>query len=122
MVNVVLVAVLEDGGLGELAIVGALILMSGLTRLVTLLQDVGSSCKVCLMIFFILQFFVDCWFPPSVVWQGFEVKDSLWVAQFVLGYPPLVEVQELMVLLLFQGHAEGVLPFLCRRLVSLSRT
>ena len=50
MVNVVLVAVLEDGGLGELTIVGALILMSGLTRLATLLQDSGSSCEVCLMI------------------------------------------------------------------------
>ena len=37
VVNVVLVAVLDDGGLGELTIVGALILMSGLTRLETLL-------------------------------------------------------------------------------------
>ena len=33
MVNVVLVAVLDDGGLGELTIVGALVLMSGLMRL-----------------------------------------------------------------------------------------
>ena len=33
----VLVAVLDDGGLGELAIVGALILMSGLECLVTVL-------------------------------------------------------------------------------------
>ena len=52
MVDVVLVAVLDDGGLGELTIVGALILMSGLTRLATLLQDAGSSCEVCLMVFF----------------------------------------------------------------------
>ena len=37
MVNVVLLAVLEDGGLGELKIVGALISMSGLTGLATLL-------------------------------------------------------------------------------------
>ena len=51
MVDVVLVAVLEDGGLGELMIVGALILMSGLTRLATLLQDASSSCEVCLMVF-----------------------------------------------------------------------
>ena len=36
MVNVVLVAVLDDGGLGELAIVWALILMIGLARLATL--------------------------------------------------------------------------------------
>ena len=33
MVDVVLVGVLEDGGLEELTIVGALILMSGLTPL-----------------------------------------------------------------------------------------
>ena len=52
MVDVVLVAVLEDGDLGKLTIVGALILISGLTRLATLLQDAGSSCEVCLMIFF----------------------------------------------------------------------
>ena len=52
MVDVVLVAVLEDDGLGKLTIVGALILMSGLTRLTTLLQDSGSSCEVCLMVFF----------------------------------------------------------------------
>ena len=50
MVNVVLVAVLEDGGLGELTIVRSLSLMSGLTCLATLLQDDGSSCEVCLMI------------------------------------------------------------------------
>ena len=37
MVDVVLLAVLDDGSLGELTIVGALILMSGLTRLATLL-------------------------------------------------------------------------------------
>ena len=37
VVDVVLVAVLDDGSLGELTIVGALILMSGLTRLATLL-------------------------------------------------------------------------------------
>ena len=37
VVDVVLVVVLDDVGLGELTIVGALILMSGLTRLATLL-------------------------------------------------------------------------------------
>ena len=52
MVNVVLVAVLEDGCLVYLTIVGALILMSGLTHLGTLLQDAGSSFEVCLMVFF----------------------------------------------------------------------
>ena len=52
VVDVVLLAVLEDGGFGELTIVGALILMSFLTCLATLFQDDGSSCEVCLMIFF----------------------------------------------------------------------
>ena len=52
MVDVVLVAVLEDGGLVELKIFGALILMGCLTRLATLLYDAGSSCEVCLMVFF----------------------------------------------------------------------
>ena len=33
----VLVAVLDDGGLGELTVVGALMLMGGLARLVTVL-------------------------------------------------------------------------------------
>ena len=37
VIDVVLVAVLDDGGLGKLKIVGALILISGLTRLETLL-------------------------------------------------------------------------------------
>ena len=37
MVDVVLGAVLDDGDLGDLTIVGALILMSGLERLVTVL-------------------------------------------------------------------------------------
>ena len=37
MVDVVLVAILDDGGLGELTIVVALILMSGLTHSATLL-------------------------------------------------------------------------------------
>ena len=36
VVGVVLLAVLDDGGLGELMIVGALILMTSLTRLATL--------------------------------------------------------------------------------------
>ena len=30
-----------------------------------------------------------------MIWQEFEEKDSLLVAQFVLGYPPSVEVQGL---------------------------
>ena len=37
VVYVVLVVVLDDGGLGELTIVGASMLMSGLTRLAELL-------------------------------------------------------------------------------------
>ena len=53
-----LVAVLEDGGLGELTIVGAPILMSGLTCLATLLQDASSFCEVCLMIFFYFAIFL----------------------------------------------------------------
>ena len=36
VVYVVLLTFLDDGGLGELTIVGALILMSGLTHLATL--------------------------------------------------------------------------------------
>ena len=57
-----------------------------------------------------------------MVVQGFEEKDSFGVAQFVSGYPPSVEVQGFVVLLAFQGHAEGVWPFLCRLLVVLIRT
>ena len=73
MVDVVLVAVLEEGGLGELTIFGALILMGGLTRLATLLQDSGSSCEVCLVIFFyfaICLFIVD--FRPR--WSGKDLR------------------------------------------------
>ena len=58
VVDVVLIAVLEDGSLGELTIVGALILMSGLTHLATLSQDAGLSCEVCLMVFFYFENFV----------------------------------------------------------------
>ena len=57
-----------------------------------------------------------------MVVQGFEEKDSFGVAQFVSGSPPSVEVQGFVVLLALQGHAEGVWPFRCRRLVALSRT
>ena len=57
-----------------------------------------------------------------MVWQGFEVKDYLWVAQVVLGSPPSVEVQGPVLILVFQGHSDGVLPFLFMRLVSLSFT
>ena len=57
-----------------------------------------------------------------MIWQGFEEKDSLCVAQFVSRSPTSVEVQGPVVLLAFQGHAEGVWPFLCRHLVDLSRT
>ena len=39
--------------------------------------------------------------------QGFEEKDSFGVAQFVSGSPPSVEVQGIVVLLAFQGNAEG---------------
>ena len=118
----VLVAVLEDGGLGELTIVGALILMSGLMRLATLFQDAGLSCEVCLMVlFYFANFLLIVDFHPRW-WQGFEERENIWVDQFVLGSPPSVEVQGLVVLLVFQGHAEGVFPFLCRRLVPLSRT
>ena len=46
-----------------------------------------------------------------MVVQGFEEKDYFVVAQFVLGSPPLVEVQGFVVLLTLQGHAEGVWTF-----------
>ena len=69
MVDVVMIVVLEDGGLGELTIVGALILMSGLTRLVTFLQDAGSSCEVCLMILsYFVNFLLIVDFHP--MWSG----------------------------------------------------
>ena len=57
-----------------------------------------------------------------MVVQGFEENYSFVVAQFVSGSPPLVEVQGFVVFMAFQGHAEGVWPFWCRRLVDLSRT
>ena len=50
-----------------------------------------------------------------MVVQGLEEKDSFGVAQFVLGFPPSVEVQGFAELLAFQGHAEGVWLFGCRR-------
>ena len=55
----VLLAVLGDGGLGELAIIGSLILISGLTRLATLLQGAGSLCEVCFMVFFYFANFMS---------------------------------------------------------------
>ena len=73
-----------------------------------------------ILLFF--KFYVDCWFPSSVVVQVFEEKDYFGVDQFVPGSPTPVEVQGFVVLLAFQGHAEGVWPFWCRRLVALSRT
>ena len=57
-----------------------------------------------------------------MVVQGLEENDYFGVAQFMLGFPPLVEVQGFSELLAFQGHAEGVWPFWCRRLVVLNRT
>ena len=57
-----------------------------------------------------------------MVLQGFEDKDYFGVAKFVSGSTPSVEVHGPVVLLAFQGHAEVVWPFLCRRLVDLSRT
>ena len=54
--------------------------------------------------------------------QGLEEKDSFGVAQFVSGFSPSVEVLGFAELLVFQGHAEGVWKFLCRRLVVLNRT
>ena len=56
-----------------------------------------------------------------MVVQGFEEKDSFGVAQFVLGSTPSVEDQGFVVLLEFQGQAEGVWTFWCRSLVVLSR-
>ena len=47
-----LVAVLDDGDLGELTIFGALILMSSLARLVTVLYNDGLSGAVCFMVLF----------------------------------------------------------------------
>ena len=57
-----------------------------------------------------------------MVVKGLEEKDYFGVAQFVSGFPPLVEVQGFSELLAFQGHAEGVWPFRCRRLAVLNRT
>ena len=57
-----------------------------------------------------------------MVVQGLEEKDSFGVAQFVSGSPPSVEVQVFVLLLAFQGHAEGDWSSRCRRLVVLSRT
>ena len=57
-----------------------------------------------------------------MVVQGLEENDSFGVAQFVSGFPPLVEVHGLAELLAFQGLAEGFWPFWCRRLVVLKRT
>ena len=57
-----------------------------------------------------------------MVVQRLEEKDSFGVAQFVLGFPPSVEVQGFVEFLALQGHAEGVWPFLCRRLAVLNRT
>ena len=56
-----------------------------------------------------------------MVVQGLEEKVSFGVAQFLLVFPPLVEVQGFEELLEFQRLAEGVWPFRCRRLVVLNR-
>ena len=56
-----------------------------------------------------------------MVVQGLEEKDSFGVAQLVSGFPPSVQVQGFAELLAFQGHAEGVWPFRCRRLAVLKR-
>ena len=57
-----------------------------------------------------------------MVVQVFEEKDFFGVSQFVSGSSPSVEVQGFVVLLAFQGHAEGVWQFWCRCLIALSRT
>ena len=57
-----------------------------------------------------------------MVVKGFEEKDSFGVAQFVSGFPPSVVVQGFAELLAFQGHADGVWPFQCRRLLVLNHT
>ena len=106
-----------------MTIVGALILMIGLTRLAMLLQDDGSSCEVFLMVFFyfeIVLLIVDV--HPR--WSGRYLRRRILpeLLNFMLGYPPSLEVQRLVMLLVFQGHAEGVLLYLCRSLVSLSHT
>ena len=51
-----------------------------------------------------------------------EEKDYFGVAQFLSGFPPLVEVQEFVELLALQGHVEGFWPFWCRRLAVLNHT
>ena len=59
VVYMVLVAVLYDGVLGELTIVGEL--MSGLARLMTVLYNTGSSGEVCVSgILLFCEFYVDC--------------------------------------------------------------
>ena len=57
-----------------------------------------------------------------MVVQGLEEKYSFGFVNFLSGYPTSVEVQGLLVLLELQGHTEVVWPFMCRRLVALSRT
>ena len=56
-----------------------------------------------------------------MVVQRLEEKDYFWVAQFVSGFPPLVEMQGFTELLALQGHAEGVWPFQYRCLSVLNR-
>ena len=55
-----------------------------------------------------------------MVVQGLEEKDSFEVSQFLLGFPPLVDVQGFAEVLALQGHAEGVWTFLRRRLAVLN--
>ena len=52
-------------------------------------------------------------------WSGRDWRRRIptGVAQFLSGFSPLVEVQGFAELLAFQGHAEGVWTFRCRRLV-----
>ena len=123
MVDVGLVAIFEDGSLGESTIVGALILMSGLTRLATLFQDACSSCEVCRMVFFYfanLLLIVD--FHPR--WSGRDLRRRILSGFLNLfwGLHPQWRCRDFWCYWYFRGQAEEVLPFLCRRLVSLSCT
>ena len=55
MANVSLVAVLDDGGLGKLTIVGALILMSGLKRLAKFCRMLAHCVRFVLWYSFMLR-------------------------------------------------------------------
>ena len=97
MVDVVLVSVLDDGGLGELTIVGALILMSGLTRLATL-------CEVCFMVlFYIANFMLIVDFHPRWLCRDFSRRILLLLPNLCQGIHPWWRCTDLWCYCNFRG-------------------